>query len=53
MHRSALSLSAMISDMSAGRALDAGGNPVGTRVNPVELVTSVVERTRVLAVART
>ncbi len=52
MHRSALSLTAMISDMGAGRGVDVGGNPVGARVNLVELVTSVVERTRVLAVAR-
>ncbi len=52
MHRSALSLSAMISDMSAGRAVDIGGDPVSARVNLVELVTSVVERTRVLAAAR-
>jgi signal transduction histidine kinase len=52
MHRSALTLTAMISDMSAGRSLDAGGNPVSARVNLVELVTSVVERTRVLAVAK-
>jgi signal transduction histidine kinase len=52
MHRSALSLSAMISEMSAGRTLDAGGNPVSAPVNLVELVSSVVERTRVLAVAQ-
>jgi signal transduction histidine kinase len=51
MHRSAVSMSAMISDMSAGLAVDRA-DAVSARVNMVELVTSVVERTRVLAVAR-
>ena len=52
MHRSALTMSAMISDMSAGVSLDASANPVYSRVNLVELVTSVVERNRVLTVAK-
>ncbi len=52
MHRSALTMAAMIADMSAGSATDTSANPVYSRVNLVELVTSVVERTRVLTVAR-
>lgn len=52
MHRSAVTMSAMISDLSAGLALEDHASMVNERVNLVELVTSVVERTRVLAVAK-
>jgi signal transduction histidine kinase len=52
MHRSAVTLSAMISDLGAGTALADHGTLVHERINLVELVTSVVERTRVLAVAK-
>ncbi len=51
MHRSALTLSAMISDMRAGHAL-VRADAAMSRVNLVELVTSVVERTRVLALVK-
>ena len=57
MHRSAMTMSAMITDLSAGLSgsTAAGFGPErhdgapGERVNLAELVTSVVERTRVLA----
>jgi signal transduction histidine kinase len=52
MHRSAVTMSAMISDLSAGLALEDYGPMARQRVNLAELVTSVVERTRVLAVAK-
>jgi signal transduction histidine kinase len=52
MHRSAVTMGAMISDLSAGVALGDRTTPQIERVNLVELVTSVVERTRVLAVAK-
>ncbi|MEO7350515.1 MAG: HAMP domain-containing sensor histidine kinase [Marmoricola sp.] len=52
MHRSAVTMSAMISDLSAGVALEDHTQRVSERVNLAELVTSVVERTRVLAAAK-
>jgi signal transduction histidine kinase len=52
MHRSAVTMSAMISDLSTGLALEDHEQLTFRRVNLVELVTSVVERTRVLAVAK-
>jgi signal transduction histidine kinase len=52
MHRSALTICAMISDMSAGLALEDQVEMLSERVNLVELVASVVERTRVLASAK-
>ncbi|MCW2850056.1 MAG: Histidine kinase, gyrase and HSP90-like ATPase [Marmoricola sp.] len=52
MHRSAVTMSAMISDLSHGLTLDDHGTIDLERVNLVELVTSVVERTRVLASAK-
>jgi signal transduction histidine kinase len=52
MHRSAETMSSMISDLSHGPALDDELTLDLDRVNLVELVTSVVERTRVLAAAK-
>jgi len=52
MHRSALTMSAMIADLSTGLALDDHATMEIERVNLVELVTSLVERTRVLASAK-
>lgn len=52
MHRSAVTMSAMISDLSAGLALEENDRLTVERVNLVELVTSVVERTRVSAAAK-
>ena len=51
MHRSATTMSAMISDLSAGPTLP-DDQLVIKRVNLLELVTSVVDRTRVLADAK-
>jgi signal transduction histidine kinase len=52
MHRSAMTMTAMLADLSAGMALEEQDQLISERVNLVELVTSVVERTRVLAVAK-
>lgn len=52
MHRSAVTMSAMISDLSAGLAPEDHTSIETERVNLVDLVTSVVERTRVLAAAK-
>jgi signal transduction histidine kinase len=52
MHRSALTMSAMISDLSAGLALDDQVEMQSERLNLVELVASVVDRSRVLASAK-
>ncbi len=52
MHRSAVTMSAMISDLSHGQSPENQGKLDVERVNLVELVTSVVERTRVLATAK-
>lgn len=52
MHRSAMTMSAMISDLSAGLALEENSRLTIEQVNLRELVTSVVDRTRVLAVAK-
>jgi signal transduction histidine kinase len=52
MHRSAMTMSAMISDLGTGLALEDHATMEVERVNLVELVTSLVERTRVLASAK-
>lgn len=52
LHRSAVTMTAMISDLGHGLALDDQANFERQRVNLVELVTSVVDRTRVLADAK-
>jgi signal transduction histidine kinase len=52
MHRSAVTMSAMISDLSNGRSQDDQPRLDVERINLVELVTSVVERSRVLASAK-
>jgi signal transduction histidine kinase len=52
MHRLALNMSAMISELSAGLALEDQSVMQNQRVNLVELAASVVDRTRVLAAAK-
>ena len=52
MHRSALTMAAMIADMSAGVALEDPVEPKNERVDLVELLASVVDRARVLASAK-
>ena len=48
-HRSAVTMSALISDLSSGLALDDRANLETRRLSFGELVTSVVDRTRLLA----
>ena len=48
-HRSAVTMSALISDLSSGLALDDHANLETRRLSFGELVTSVVDRTRLLA----
>jgi signal transduction histidine kinase len=48
-HRSAVTMSALISDLSSGLALDDRANLETQRLSFGELVTSVVDRTRLLA----
>ncbi len=52
MHRSALTMAAMIADMSAGVALEDPVELKNERVDLVELLASVVDRARVLASAK-
>ena len=52
LHRSAVTMTAMISDLSHGLALDDHAGLEREPVNLVELVTSVVDRTRMLADAK-
>jgi signal transduction histidine kinase len=51
-HRSAVTMSTLISDLSSGLALDDRTNQETRRVNLGELVTSLVDRTRLLADAK-
>ena len=52
LHRSALTMSALIADLSQGHALDDDSRHEVHRIDLVELVTSLVERQRVLAEAK-
>lgn len=52
MHRAALTMTAMLADLGAGLALGELNTLSNERVDLVALIASVVERTRVLAVAK-